>query len=71
MTHIQQDTELERLSNFNCIAAASHTTEQQDMFEEIEQVSLPPADRGKEAWLVLVGCSLIQIPVWGKRDFFE
>ena len=32
---------------------------------EIEQPSLPPTDTGKDAWLVLAGCSLIQIPVWG------
>ena len=33
---------------------------------EIEQASLPPADHGKAAWLVLAGCSIIQLPVWGK-----
>ncbi|KAF2465434.1 MFS monocarboxylate transporter [Lindgomyces ingoldianus] len=32
---------------------------------EIEQTPLPPTDTGKAAWLVLAGCSLIQLPVWG------
>ena len=26
---------------------------------------LPPTDKGRDAWLVLIGCSLIQAPVWG------
>ena len=37
--------------------------------ESAEQNSLPPADRGKAAWLVLAGCSLIQAPVWGTQDY--
>lgn len=32
---------------------------------EIEMSPLPPTDHGKEAYLVLTGCTLIQIPVWG------
>ncbi|KAF2704431.1 putative MFS monocarboxylate transporter [Pleomassaria siparia CBS 279.74] len=32
---------------------------------EIEQQPLPPADTGKAAWLVLAGCTVIQVPVWG------
>lgn len=32
---------------------------------EIEQPSLPPADGGKAAWLLLASCCLIQLPVWG------
>ncbi|KAF5525929.1 Fujikurins efflux protein [Colletotrichum aenigma] len=39
--------------------------ERQETAVEIEQSPLPPADRGKQAWLVLAGCSLIQLPVWG------
>jgi hypothetical protein len=65
MAHIQQDIELERMSSTTGASAPSHATEQQGIAEEIEQVSLPPTDRGKAAWLVLAGCSLIQIPVWG------
>jgi hypothetical protein len=34
---------------------------------EIEQTPLPPADGGKEAWLVLAGCTVIQLPVWGTQ----
>lgn len=34
---------------------------------EIEMQALPPADHGREAYLVLAGCSLIQAPVWGEQ----
>lgn len=71
MTHVQQDIELDRSHDSNGTDPASHITEEQETVEEIEQVSLPPTDRGKEAWLVLAGCSLIQIPVWGMRSNFE
>jgi hypothetical protein len=33
---------------------------------EIAVPSLPPTDHGKQAYLVLAGCTLIQAPVWGK-----
>ena len=32
---------------------------------EIEQAPLPPTDTGRDAWLALLGCTLIQVPVWG------
>ena len=32
---------------------------------EIEQPPLEPTDTGKAAWLVLAGCTVIQLPVWG------
>lgn len=32
--------------------------------EEQEQ-SIPQSDGGKQAWLVLAGCFVIQLPVWG------
>ncbi|KAH8689079.1 MFS monocarboxylate transporter [Talaromyces proteolyticus] len=32
---------------------------------EIEQPDLPPADHGKDAWLALVACVLVQVPIWG------
>lgn len=34
---------------------------------EIELRSLPPTDHGKQAYLVLAGCTLIQAPVWGEQ----
>jgi len=34
---------------------------------EVEHDSLPPADHGKQAYLVLLGCTLIQAPIWGKH----
>lgn len=33
---------------------------------EIEQVNLPKADGGKEAWLFLCGCFTIEALVWGR-----
>ncbi|KAI9735761.1 MAG: hypothetical protein M1818_006370 [Claussenomyces sp. TS43310] len=33
--------------------------------QEMEIPQLPPADHGKQAYLVLAGCTLIQAPVWG------
>ncbi|EED16201.1 hypothetical protein TSTA_013070 [Talaromyces stipitatus ATCC 10500] len=33
--------------------------------QEIEQPELPPADRGRGAWLALLGCVLAQVPIWG------
>lgn len=35
---------------------------------ELEAPSLPPTDHGKDAYLVLAGCTLIQAPVWGKHS---
>ena len=32
---------------------------------EREQVSLPPADGGYQAWLVLAGCFVINVLIWG------
>ncbi len=32
---------------------------------EIEQRSLPPTDSGKDAYIVLASCSLLQFPIWG------
>lgn len=34
--------------------------------EEVEQASLPRADGGKDAWLFLAGCFMIEALVWGK-----
>lgn len=36
----------------------------QNLDTEIEMRSLPPTDHGKQAYLVLAGCTLIQAPVW-------
>ncbi|KAJ5599292.1 hypothetical protein N7450_000359 [Penicillium hetheringtonii] len=37
---------------------------------EIEQPTLPPADGGRAAWLMLASCCLIQLPVWGFSSVF-
>jgi hypothetical protein len=34
---------------------------------EVDSRSLPPTDHGKQAYLVLAGCTLIQAPVWGQH----
>jgi hypothetical protein len=34
---------------------------------EIEIPSLPPTDHGRDAYLVLLGCTVIQAPVWGTQ----
>lgn len=62
MVEVHQDIELDRMRRMD---ADNNEMHQQETVVEIEQVSLPPTDRGRDAWLVLAGCSLIQIPVWG------
>ncbi|KAF1991855.1 MFS general substrate transporter [Aulographum hederae CBS 113979] len=48
------------------IYSTSPTTETLDHVEnQGNEQTLPQADEGKAAWLVLAGCSLIQAPVWG------
>lgn len=34
---------------------------------QTEETALPPTDHGKQAYLVLAGCTLIQAPVWGEQ----
>jgi hypothetical protein len=65
MMEVHQDIELDRLRRIGQANADGNEMHQQETVAEIEQISLPPTDRGREAWLVLAGCSLIQIPVWG------
>lgn len=65
MDHQHQGFAPEAINLPDRTLTVSHATEQQESENEIEQAQLPPADTGKEAWLVLLGCSLIQIPVWG------
>jgi hypothetical protein len=38
---------------------------------EIEMRSLPPTDHGRQAYLVLAGCTLIQAPVWGEHLLYH
>ncbi|KAK1500497.1 hypothetical protein CTAM01_06432 [Colletotrichum tamarilloi] len=65
MNHQHLDFEPEAINLRGRTLTASPAVTQQESENEIEQAPLPPADRGKEAWLVLLGCSLIQFPVWG------
>jgi hypothetical protein len=37
---------------------------------EIEQANLPRVDGGKDAWLFLAGCFMIEALVWGEWDCF-
>lgn len=40
--------------------------------EEPEQSALPPTDGGFEAWLLLAGCFVVNVLIWGTsiRDRF-
>ena len=38
---------------------------------EIEMRSLPPTDHGRQAYVVLAGCTLIQAPVWGEHILYN
>lgn len=38
--------------------------------QEIESRALAPTDCGRQAYLVLAGCTVIQAPVWGKQTLF-
>jgi hypothetical protein len=40
------------------------TAENAVMPFEVEVASFPPPDTGRQAWLILAGCSVIQAPVW-------
>ena len=39
----------------------------QEIASETEIRSLPPTDHGRDAYLVLAGCTVIQAPVWGEH----
>ncbi|KAK1450614.1 hypothetical protein CCUS01_02070 [Colletotrichum cuscutae] len=65
MNHQHLDFEPEAINLRGRTLTVSQAVTQQESENEVEQAPLPPADRGKEAWLVLLGCSLIQFPVWG------
>ncbi|KZF24072.1 putative MFS monocarboxylate transporter [Xylona heveae TC161] len=71
MTSINESFELNRSpstrTNDNVIDRASFEMDSPDQQSntEIEQPALPEADGGKSAWLMLVGCSIIQLPIWG------
>lgn len=39
--------------------------------EDGPQTALPPLDRGKDAWLVLAACCVLEALVWGKYSDLE
>jgi hypothetical protein len=43
------------------------TSNHEESTLETEMRSLPPTDHGRDAYLVLVGCTIIQAPVWGQQ----
>ncbi|KAF2116347.1 major facilitator superfamily domain-containing protein [Lophiotrema nucula] len=63
MAQVQESIELENVGSVHSFDREA--TWDNPTNTEIEQPPLPPPDTGKAAWLVLAGCSLIQIPVWG------
>ena len=36
--------------------------------QETSSSSLPPADGGRAAYLVLFACAMLQVPIWGKTN---
>ena len=38
-----------------------------DIPAEVELPPLPLPDRGRQAYLVLLGCTVIQAPIWGSH----
>ena len=52
-------------SNHDILVLNEIDTHRSTEVSEIEQPTLPPADGGKAAWLMLASCCFIQIPVWG------
>ena len=42
---------------------------QDDDVMPVEGHALPPADRGLQAWLLLAGCFVINVLIWGERSF--
>lgn len=73
MANIDADVELTASANAMPVSIALGDSLHTDgsiathISEGNEQTPLPPTDRGKAAWLVLAGCSLIQAPVWGTQ----
>jgi hypothetical protein len=39
-----------------------------DLHPNAEGFSLPPTDRGKDAWLCLFACFMLEAMIWGKAD---
>ncbi|KAF1967716.1 putative MFS monocarboxylate transporter [Bimuria novae-zelandiae CBS 107.79] len=74
MAQVQQEVELSSIqSRTGPSSAADRDVTWHDELAtdtEIEQAGLPPTDTGRGAWLVLAGCSLIQVPVWGFSSAF-
>lgn len=51
--------------SFHLSEISSHPEDNALSPHEIEQPVLAQPDGGKAAWLMLVSCCLIQVPVWG------
>lgn len=56
------DNELHELS-----PAVNEHTETWQSTQEIEVPGLPPADHGRDAWMALVACVIVQLPIWGNQ----
>ncbi|CRG92052.1 Monocarboxylate transporter 12 [Talaromyces islandicus] len=54
------DNELHELS-----PAVNEHAEAWQSPQEIEVPGLPPADHGRDAWMALVACVIVQLPIWG------
>jgi hypothetical protein len=52
-------------------SVSENTIKATDFIPEIDIHPLPPTDHGRQAYLALAGCTLIQAPVWGQYMFSQ
>jgi hypothetical protein len=55
-------------SKFEMTTEVHETQESLNEITVDESTNLPPADKGKQAYLILLGCSILQLPVWGMQN---
>lgn len=66
----QRDTGLSPIpANVNRLSLDSSSNEAADVQHEQAEFSLPPADKGKQAWLFLAACWAVEALVFGEQSF--
>lgn len=56
---------MESLQEQPCGTDSPPDTERQENVSQSPTDSLPPTDRGKDAYLALMCCTMAQLPIWG------
>lgn len=56
---------MESLHEQRCGTDSPPDTERQEDVSQSPTDSLPPTDRGKDAYLALMCCTMAQLPIWG------